>query len=193
MPAAPPHFQAVIQHHLGAVDRYLREGGNVNVRENRQNQTMLHYAATGGANHIVNYLLSKKATVNAKDKRGMTPLMLAAQGDRPNIVRALLNKGASINAKDERGRTALMLAALVPAPRVVWLLIDRGAKVHLKSNTGQTALHYTPLRPPSNAHRNVIRQLMNKEAFNLFAKSNEGKMIGPNLRNIIQTMVRRRY
>jgi len=172
MPTTPAHFQAVILHRLGAVERYLEEDGNVNGREPFQNQTLLHYAATGGANHIVNYLLSRNATVNAKDKRGMTPLMLAAQGDRPTIVRALLNKGARINSKDNRGMTALMFAALVPSPEVVRLLIDRGANVHLKSKSNMTALHFTPLRPPSNAHRNVIRQLMNKPGFQTLLKNN---------------------
>ncbi len=42
------------------------------------NKTPLHWAAFGGQKDVVEYLLMKKAEVDAKDKQSDTPLHLAA-------------------------------------------------------------------------------------------------------------------
>ena len=65
--------------HLRAVEVALSLGNNVNAANNAGN-TALHGAAMAGFNTIVQLLVEKGATLNARNTRGETPLKLAAEG-----------------------------------------------------------------------------------------------------------------
>ena len=69
--------------------------------------TPLHYAALDGSLTVADVLLSNKAEVNAKDRRGRTPLHWAAAHDHILMERVLLAHGAEVNVKDGAGRTPL--------------------------------------------------------------------------------------
>ncbi len=56
--------------------------------------TPLHYAAYYGYPLIVDYLLSKKAEINATAKDGKTPLDLAKVSKKNDVVKLLKEKGA---------------------------------------------------------------------------------------------------
>lgn len=72
--------------------------------------TPLHFAVAGGHKAVVEYLLSKKADVNARKKDGVTPLHVAASLGKLEIAKFLLAKGADRNTADSKGRTPLTLA-----------------------------------------------------------------------------------
>ena len=55
-------------------------------------------AAQKGHLSVVEYLVSQKADINAKDTNGCTPLHLAAQKGHLSVVEYLVNQKADINA-----------------------------------------------------------------------------------------------
>lgn len=84
-------------------DKILAQGANINYQD-KVLKTPLHYAVISRNDSMVNWLLSKKANPNLKDKKnGMTPLHYAVILDKPEIVEKLLEHGAE-SIKDNRGK-----------------------------------------------------------------------------------------
>ena len=77
----------------------------------------------------VRELLSKGASVNTSDRRGLTPLMWASAGGSVEIVRHLLENGAAVDRRANDGTTALMLAAANGFVDVARALLVRGTNV----------------------------------------------------------------
>ena len=77
----------------------------------------------------VEYLISKKANINIKNKAGDTALMTACQDKKGTAVADLLIKaGADLNIKNSKGETALSLAKKKGINDTVDLLTKAGAK-----------------------------------------------------------------
>ena len=71
-------------------------------------QTPLLYALYWKTPEIVtNFLISKGADVNIKDKTEYTPLHYASRNNNLELVKLLIAKGANVNAKEEHGITPL--------------------------------------------------------------------------------------
>jgi hypothetical protein len=102
--------------------------------------TPLGYAASYGRTDVVEFLLSNKAEVNARDINGQTPLFYAALQGHEDVVQVLLAHGADVDAKDKNGQTPLYNA--VSHRDVVEVLLAHGADVNNKARDGQTPLHY---------------------------------------------------
>jgi uncharacterized protein len=105
--------------------------------------TPLHLAAACGNKNMVEFLLTTKAEVNAKDNAGSAPLhqAVAARGGHINIVKILLAHGADINGADRQGLTPLHYATLADNQDAVRLLINHGANTNAKDNkVGDTPL-----------------------------------------------------
>lgn len=77
----------------------------------RFRRSPLHEAVQGGRwdgwHEVLNVLLSRGATVDARDVDGRTPLHLAAQNLDPRAVQRLLGHGADVNAQDRDGNSVL--------------------------------------------------------------------------------------
>ena len=65
----------------------------------------IHFASRNGHLSIVEYLISKGANIEAKDKYGRTPLHYACQEKHLQIVEYLISNGANIKAKDSFEQT----------------------------------------------------------------------------------------
>ena len=72
--------------------------------------TPLIYAATGGKDAMVTYLLAEGANINATSANGTTALMMAVRESRYNVVTLLIAKGANVNKRNENGASALSWA-----------------------------------------------------------------------------------
>ena len=74
---------------------------------NQKGWTALIYAATGGRDAIVTYLLGEGADINAKAPNGTTALMMAVRENKPSTVDLLIARGADVNIRNDSGASAL--------------------------------------------------------------------------------------
>ncbi len=77
---------------------------------NRPGWTALHYAASVGADDIVQLLLDRYAYIDAESPNRTTPIMMAARGGHILTVKLLLDAGADVTLKNDAGMTAIDLA-----------------------------------------------------------------------------------
>jgi len=106
-----------------------------------QQELDLLHAAT------VRLLLSRGASVRARDEDGTAPLAVAARKGETAVVKLLIEKGAEIDARDNSGATALIAAActcpIIDQPETdgsVELLLAGGANIEASDKEGRTAL-----------------------------------------------------
>lgn len=82
---APLHW-AAMRGQLGAINKLLNLGADVNGRSKKDNQTALHWAASKGMSEACMLLHSRGAHVNAADSCGWTPLHSAACDEPPRTM-----------------------------------------------------------------------------------------------------------
>ena len=126
---------------LNEVRELIEMGADVNAKLDGLNDGWSALMAAAKNNHycIVDLLVWKGASVNAKTtERGWTPLIAAMHSDF-EIASLLIIHGADVNMKDKHGFTALMYAAEAGNASIVQLLLEKGAYVN-ESVRGYTAL-----------------------------------------------------
>jgi len=107
--AAPIH-DAAAKGDLAKVKALVAKDAKLINLKDGSGATPLHFAVAGGQKAVVEYLLSKKADVNARKNDGVTPLHVAASLGKLEIAKLLIAKGANKDASDSKGRTPLTLA-----------------------------------------------------------------------------------
>lgn len=68
---------------------------------------MVHWAALGGNENLVDFLLSRGSPVDPVDDTNATPFILAASAGRYEVVNLLAGRGANVNHKTNRGQSSL--------------------------------------------------------------------------------------
>jgi serine/threonine protein kinase len=117
------HYAARMNHR-GVVERLLRGGANVELKDNA-GWTALHFAARYGHEGVLSLLLAAGADVKTTDNRGHTALHLAADGGHAGVAKMLLDKmdKTDVNKKTtNQKRAALSMAASGGHREVVKLL-----------------------------------------------------------------------
>ena len=166
----------------------LARGAPANARhKDRDNNTVLMEAASGGSVENVKLILDAGADLKAINENGQTALMKAVKLDhtyspeqRLPIIELLLSKGADINQKDNSGQTPLLLSVdqymsesggVISHPEVVKLLLDRGADVHAVNQRGDNAFMIT-----TNTWRGSleIAKLLVEKGINLNSQNEKG-------------------
>jgi hypothetical protein len=110
----------------------VREGANVNARDER-GQTPLLLAAREGQAGVVKALLRAGASLDAATASGLTPLIAAAAKGRTDIARLLIEARADPDARHRELGTALDAAQRNGHRDIVQLLRQRGARGSGKS------------------------------------------------------------
>ncbi|KAG2392131.1 hypothetical protein C9374_012383 [Naegleria lovaniensis] len=90
--------------------RTLLESKKVNINAKDKDgfgQTALHYGCWFGNQKVVEYLISRKADINAVNNYNQTPLHEATYRGQLNLVRLLLKNGADKNVTDHVGEKAI--------------------------------------------------------------------------------------
>lgn len=137
------------------VELLIKNNAKINPK-NIWGETPLHVAAERGDIHMMKYLLSHKADIEARDNNGYTPLRHALFGRNPEkSVAFLLDSGANPTDPDNEGNTTLHCATQSNEDETVRLLIKAGADRSICNKQGFIAANLagTPemsakLRPP---------------------------------------------
>lgn len=150
--------------------------------------TPLMFAAQGGHERAVKFLLDNDADVNAKNNHGWTALMFACTevpewgqaGSREKIVRLLLEKKPSLDdadtagSTDAKGTTALMLASAAGYDTIVRLLLDNNAEITKTDVHGNTALLWAITKN----RIKIVEMLLKKGALHHFGGQKNADLMG---------------
>jgi ankyrin repeat protein len=111
----------------------------VNVLDNF-GRTPLHYAAWGGHDSIVSYLIGLGANIEIADReKGWTPLFFSVLAHRQHVTPLLLKAGADLERRDNRGRTPVFELRSTEDIKFNQKL---GAKFDIIDNEGETPLSF---------------------------------------------------
>ena len=77
----------------------IKNGADVNAKDNNRQETILHEMAHQGKLEIAKILLDNGANINEEDIQGFTALHVAAEFNQVEIAELLIEKGADVNAK----------------------------------------------------------------------------------------------
>ena len=107
----------------------------VNVRDEKNDWTLLMQAARDGDAKAIRELLKAGVDANARDVYGVTALIRAAGNGHTEVIRELLKAGVNLD------EAALMGAALNGHTKVIKELLKAGADIEARNNIfGETAL-----------------------------------------------------
>lgn len=158
--AAGTIMKAARNGNLDKVKELLRnEPELVNAGGGKNKETPLFKAVESGNPALVEFLLSKGADVNARDKAGDTPLHKASMLGQQAIVKLLLDSRADVNSTGQFSWRPLHCASVECNTSLMGLLIDRGADVNAKNESGFTPLHLVVLKDVS-----AVQLLLSKGA-----------------------------
>lgn len=142
------------------VQRLLRKGYSLDVRDNR-GWNALHEAAASGSTECVRILTSSRSMdskdyVNSVTHNSETPLYFAAKNGHVRAVRQLLKASADINLKTHDLSCPLFAAVDEGHQEVVQLLIKQGAEVNgQRCVSGWSCLHQAAYK----GHAEIVRPL----------------------------------
>lgn len=137
---APSYYkdkQAWINYFNTEIPRYLELGGDPNA-EDRNDDTVLHYAAQSGDRELVEYLIDRGADPKAITDDGETVLQSAAFSGNRELVEHLIAKGADLNASSNNGWTLLHYAAESGDRELVVYLVAKGLDINAKDDRSRT-------------------------------------------------------
>ena len=112
--------------------------GQIEARDAIHGWTPLFYAARKGRLEMVEFLLSRGARIDARDRAGSTPLFFCTA--RKRVVKYLLLQGADVNIRNGFSSTPLHAAAQFAKADVVAMLLDYGAEINARNEYGETPL-----------------------------------------------------
>ncbi|XP_072548231.1 ankyrin repeat and protein kinase domain-containing protein 1 [Salminus brasiliensis] len=122
----------------------------------RDNNSLLHHAASSGDVESVQMVLNLGASVNCQSVRGYTALIVALLRKFYDICTLLTDHGADVNLGDQDLWTPLHFAVQGGDDRAVRMLLDNKAAADSKDKDGWTPLHLAA----QNGHEGVVRLLL---------------------------------
>jgi ankyrin repeat protein len=94
---------AALRGHLAIAKKLRARGAAVET----PGWTPLIYAATGGHDDMVRYLIAEGAKLDAVSPNGTTALMMAVREEKFSTAELLIARGANVNIRNENGASAL--------------------------------------------------------------------------------------
>jgi len=135
-------YKACVDGSLDIATVLLDAGADVNLKST-QGYTPLYAAVQSKHKPVVEYLLSKGASIDEKlGPLGLTAFYKASIDGSLDIAKVLVDAGADINMKSTEGYTPLFVAVQNKHKPVVEYLISKGARIDEKNGqNNDTALH----------------------------------------------------
>jgi len=162
-------FDAARQGNLDKVKAAVAAKPELANAKNEKGLGPLYLASQAGKLDVVEFLISRGASVNSLTRRGFTPLHAASERGHAEVVEYLLFKGAQVNAKADAGFMPLHYAVYNGHKDVAALLISKDAKVNGKNKVGWTSLHAA-----AHGGQKEIAELLIAEGANVNAEANDG-------------------
>lgn len=106
----------------------------------RYGRTLMINAAFYGRKKSIEYLIKRKANINAKDKNGFTALHAAVQEGNLDIIKLLLENGADIHARDAYGNPPILRTKHLMPREIFDILLNYGADPNEKNDYGVSAM-----------------------------------------------------
>ena len=125
-----------------------KEGNEFVQKRDPEGHTLIHWAALGGHNEIINYLLEKGVPLNehSDNDYGPRPIHWACVHGHAITVDLFLEQGVPIDVTDLNGCSPLIIAAQYGQSLCVSYLVQKGAnKFHVDIN-GDSALHWAAFK-----------------------------------------------
>lgn len=174
----------ILRGNMENLDSFLRSGGQVDLRNPRNQQTLLMSAVQNGYfkdEAIINLLLKHGANLEATCDLGYTPLMYAAMhtDGEPNFLKLLIKKGANIEYTTSRGNV-LTVALSRATSKIADALVEFDFNVKLFETENFSPLSFACF----NGNLNVAQKLLEKgasvngEHLN-FSYQNKGECVPP--------------
>ena len=116
----------------------------------------LHFAAELGCVDLIEFLLARKAFVNAANNNRKTPLMFAAIGGHLQAIKILVSHGADLRSLSWQSWTPLMHAADSGNTEVIALLAELGANIDGEPARGKAPIMLAALK----GHKGIVLQLI---------------------------------
>ncbi|XP_077166376.1 ankyrin repeat and SAM domain-containing protein 6 [Paroedura picta] len=118
--------------------------------------TALQFAAAGGHEELVGFLLRRGASVQSRNCCGWSPLMQAARFGQLSVSRILLEHGADLHAQNKLGASVLSVAARGGHVGLVKALLESGARLAAAEPQSPGEL----LAAVQHGHEAVVRLLL---------------------------------
>ena len=163
---------AVLENDLEGACEYLRQGANIEIREDEvgrpHNLSALMIAAgRGGYNYpdMTRLLLANGAKTDARDGSGwVTALHYAAASGHTETAALILDWGGDVNVLSSAGDPPLYQAAHWGRADVVQLLLSRGADPDIQADTGVSPLHGAASNVARSGSAAVVSLLLSYDA-----------------------------
>ncbi|KAK0168039.1 hypothetical protein PV327_001879 [Microctonus hyperodae] len=159
----PTVYDMAYQGKTAAVKILVNENEKLKTQTDSNGRMLIHWAALGGHNDIVQHLLSLGVPVDPLDDTNMTPLILAASAGRDKVVDTLLNEGADVNAQTSEGHSALQYAASKNWQGICEKLIEKHADINIVDKRGASPLH----RASSKGNTDIVKLLLEQSGLNI--------------------------
>ncbi len=99
-------WRAIISNNLYSVDQLLKQGADINGKDNNNHHTPIYFATVNNKSELLKVLLQNGVDVNSKNQFGSYVLSTSMQGcDNFEAIALLLDNGANPYLKDRRGKT----------------------------------------------------------------------------------------
>ena len=108
--------------------------------KNNKGENLLHYAAKGGNNVIIEKLLSLGFDIDSRRSDGATPLMIAACRGRLDAFSVLIERKSDPTLKNNDGWTLLQYAAQGGNDIIIEKLLSLGLDIDSRRSDGATPL-----------------------------------------------------
>lgn len=145
-------FGAVAKGCLSEIEKTLKDN-DINAL-NSSRETLLHVAAANGHLAVMEYLISRGAKPDVKDKKGRTPLHRAAEKGHGDAVKVLLRCGASMYSLDTEGKMPLHVAAQNSHGHVLMVLLREEARSYRNQHN---FLHRAALKDESSLVERLLK------------------------------------